>query len=104
MPLGSRLKPVMVRAEGWFTVFGVMPDMHGGGAAEDETQEKALHGSDGLQKMYSASYLLSVYMEMRNRNQNVRTYRVSQKDAFLSHIQNTDYCFLHWCSRQFFKA
>lgn len=22
MPLGSRLKPVMVRAEGWFTVFG----------------------------------------------------------------------------------
>ncbi|CDL29761.1 hypothetical protein [Escherichia coli ISC7] len=34
MPLGSRLKPVMVRAEGWFTVFGrigVMP-----GQAETE--------------------------------------------------------------------
>ncbi|EEX2629507.1 hypothetical protein EMJ08_22470 [Escherichia coli] len=81
-----------------------MPGMHGGGAAEDERQEKALHGSGDLQEMYSASYLLSVYKGMRDRNKDVRTNRFSQKDAFLSHIQNTDYCFLHWCSRQFFQS
>ncbi len=60
MQQGSSIKPVVARAEGWFAVFGrigVMPGMYGGGAAEDETQEKALQGSDSLQKMYSASYL-----------------------------------------------
>ncbi|STG02116.1 Uncharacterised protein [Escherichia coli] len=81
-----------------------MPGMYGGGAAEDETQEKALQGSDSLQKMYSASYLCPYIWRCGTEIKNVRTYRASQKDAFLSHIQNTDYCFLHWCSRQFFKA
>lgn len=42
MQQGSSIKPVVARAEGWFAVFGVMPGMYGGGAAEDETQEKAL--------------------------------------------------------------
>lgn len=72
MQQGSSIKPVVARAEGWFAVFGrigVMPGMYGGGAAEDETQEKALQGSDSLQKMYSASYPVRIYGDAEQKSE-----------------------------------